>query len=45
MNKKPAKEVIVDNGILTIGNKSDKLADNNNISPKDANDIPISSQE
>ena len=24
MNKKPAKEVIVDNGILTLGNKSEK---------------------
>ena len=45
MNKKPAKEVVVDNGILTLGNKSDKLADNNNISPKDANNIPIASQE
>ena len=24
MNKKPAKEVIVDNAILTLGNKSEK---------------------
>jgi hypothetical protein len=44
-NKENAKEAIVDNGTLTIVNQSDKLADNNNISPKDANDIPIASQE
>ena len=45
MNKKPAKEVIVDNATLSLGNKSDKLADNNNISPKDADNIPKTSQE
>ena len=44
-NKENAKEVIVDNGTLTIVNQSDKLVDNNNISPKDANNIPIASQE
>ena len=44
-NKENAKEVIVDNGTLTIVNQSDKLADNNNISSKDANNNPNASQE
>ena len=44
-NRENAKEVIVDNGTLTIVNQSDKLADNNNISSKDANNNPNASQE